>query len=121
MSLVSGWTLICEMVESDDPDSLTPGTILAAELNAVLARHGHPESFAPVQEHYLGSKHPQVLCFGAGLNHADIHPLAKALLGCREWDSPDRVLLVVHAEEGWDVLLFAPGLAPGRVGVWSQA
>ena len=83
MSKVSGVTLL---VSCSDEDT---GNELALSLGL---RGG-------VEEHYGGTKHPQQMIYGAGINYADEDEIA-ARVGATTWEYKSNVVLVIDPEQG---------------------
>jgi hypothetical protein len=88
MSVVSGVTLVTFLDETKPVE----------EIKAWIAEHRMGQ-LAQVDDHFGGWKHPQCDVFGGGFNFLDEDAFADFVLA-REWDHPERVVLVIQPEEG---------------------
>lgn len=94
MSVVSGVTLTVSCAE----DAYKNGKTLIEQVNKWLAAR----NFGPlvqVDQHYGGSKHPQVHVYGAGFNYFPANEFAKFAMALR-WDYSENVVLLIQPEEG---------------------
>lgn len=95
MSVVSGITIQITVAEESDDESCCP---LIDQINGWLAKR----SFLPlasVEKYYGGSKHPQVLVFGAGFNYFPEAEFEKFFLSLK-WKEPETVVLLINPEDG---------------------
>lgn len=90
MSVVSGVTLIFSLGEDDDA--------LCGAINWWLDDHGFGP-LKPLDDHYGGSKHPQINALGGGYNAFLEDEFAQFIMS-REWRAPENVVLVIQPEEG---------------------
>lgn len=100
MSVVTGIMLICSVAEENEPP--------IAEVQAWLAERLNGQQLNDVSDHTGGSKHPQFLALGAGINYfLDDNEFAAFVLS-REWRSPENVVLTMQPEDG-ETRVFRPG------------
>lgn len=97
MSVVSGVTLLTSVTEEKETFDA---------INNWLFERGYIKGMAPVEDNYGGSKHPQQLAHGAGLNYLEEDAFADFVIGL-PWEYPERVVLVIQPEEG-DTRVFRP-------------
>lgn len=107
MSVVSGITLICSVVESGYGD--------AEDLLLWLNSFNQKFLFTEVAKTYGGSKHPQHFTFGAGVNYCNEDQVAHYILS-RDWQYPENVVLIIQPEDGntrvWSALHYPLGDIP---------
>jgi hypothetical protein len=100
MSSVTAVTLQVDSCEDfyapENGDRIIP---IVAQINQWLASNGYHRGLVRVEQHYGGTKHPQVLVYGAGLNHLCEDALAAFVLGL-PWSRPENVVLLLNPEEG---------------------
>ena len=99
MSMVSGITLqiSCaeDYIEQKEGKDVIP---IIEQINKWLfARHFQP--LASVEDHYSGSKMPQVLVYGAGYNYFPEDEFAEYIQKLI-WRLPENVVLLINPEDG---------------------
>lgn len=104
MSVVSGVTLICSLIESDFDD----GHDIVETLNRFIHEDGCASHtvFVELSEKYGGHKHPQHYAFCAGINFLQEDEFAKKVMAL-EWQCPENVILIIQPEDG-DTRVFRP-------------
>lgn len=102
MSVVTGVTLICSVIDGHDEDESGNDvpTPLIARLNDWLSQ----QKFGPlraVQEGAGGNKHPQCCIYAAGYNYfgSCVNEFIGMVLQA-DWICPQNVVLVMQPEEG---------------------
>lgn len=107
MSVVSGVTLHFSVAEdsTEQPDG---SDIFAniTKINDWLAERRFGP-LASVEDHYGGSKHPQVALFGAGYNHFMPRDEFIGFVLTLDWWNPENVVLLINPEEG-ATMIFRP-------------
>jgi hypothetical protein len=101
MSTVTGVVLCTSVSEEDDP---------LREILAMLADWNQKWTLQPVEDHFGGDKHPQMMVLGGGFNHFEGHweRLVAAVVTAR-WRNPENVLLILQPEDsGTSVFGAAP-------------
>jgi hypothetical protein len=109
MSAVSGIVLCsscCEERGSQGEDGMP---LLFEQINKWLSDRsggGASWSLEMVENHFGGSKHPQMSVAGGGFNHFCENEFADYVLGL-SWQNPENVVLVIEPEEG-ETRIFRP-------------
>jgi hypothetical protein len=95
MSVVTGVLLIFSVCEEEGRED---HPVLLAHINDWLMER-YSQRLLLVQEHFGGSKHPQLFAAGAGFNYFDEDAFADYVLSL-PWALPENVVLILQPEEG---------------------
>jgi hypothetical protein len=99
MSVVSGITLLTgvseDYIEQEDGSDRWP---LIERINIWLDERNF-SALTSVEDHYGGSKHPQLTVHGAGFNYFPEDDFAAFVLSL-PWKQPENMLLIIQPEEG---------------------
>ena len=95
MSSVSAITLHTSCIEECTED----GKILIIDRINEWLRNANFAPLLSVEDAYGGSKHPQVLIYGAGFNYFPETEFATFILSL-PWECPENVVLLINPEEG---------------------
>lgn len=97
MSVVSGITIICSVVE--DEESIIDVPVLFTRCNDWMEHRGRGRPLEAVHHIYGGGKDPQCFVAGAGLNMFPEDEFAEFFQSL-PWECPENALLIIQPEEG---------------------